>query len=149
MRFDVITTASPEQVVDALTDFSPRRLETWHRTLDPAKYEVRAVGDTWAVAKEGTAGSPYWVVSRWDWTDPAALRFTIEQSSWGGGGSGVILISPGPRGGSRLHAEWGYTGMGGLRDRVFLTLIHHFPMRNLVVRMWRSALDDHAASARR
>ena len=51
MRFDITTRATPEQVLRAFTDFSERRLETWRRTLDPRTYEVRELGDTWAVAR--------------------------------------------------------------------------------------------------
>lgn len=32
----------------------------WHRTLDPKTYELRERGSTWAVARESTAGSPFW-----------------------------------------------------------------------------------------
>lgn len=59
MRFEVTTLASPEQVLRALTDFSDRRPEIWRRTLDPRTYEVRELGDTWAVARESTSGSPF------------------------------------------------------------------------------------------
>ena len=45
MRFDVTTTASPEQVLRALTDFSDRRPQVWRRTLDPRVYELRELGD--------------------------------------------------------------------------------------------------------
>ena len=77
MRFEVTTLASPEQVREALTDFTDRRLQIWNRTLDPKTYQVRALGDTWAVAHESTAGSPFWVVSRYDWADPTVVRWTI------------------------------------------------------------------------
>ena len=42
MRFDFTTRASPEQVFQALTDFTESRLQTWSRTLDPTAYELRA-----------------------------------------------------------------------------------------------------------
>src|SRR5215210_294877 len=71
MRFDVTTDASPGQVLQALTDFTERRPGIWHRTLDPQTYELRELGDTWAVARESTAGSPFWVVERYDWSDPS------------------------------------------------------------------------------
>ena len=109
MRFDVTTRASPEQVRQALTDFTDRRLQIWNRTLDPKTYEVRTLGDTWAVARESTAGSPFWVVSRYDWADPTVLRWTVEESSWGGSGTGSVRIAPVDGGGSRLRAEWTYT----------------------------------------
>ena len=84
VRFELVTRASPEQVLRALTDFSDRRVHTWSRTLDPKTYEVREQGDTWAVARESTPGSPYWVVARYDWSDPAVVRWvTVPRSaSW-------------------------------------------------------------------
>ena len=57
MRFDVGTRASPEQVRRALTDFTDRRLRTWHRTLDPRTYELRDQGENWAEARESTPRS--------------------------------------------------------------------------------------------
>jgi hypothetical protein len=53
MRFDLDTKASPEQVLEAMTDFTDRRTRIW-KTLDPQVYEVRERGDTWAVAREGS-----------------------------------------------------------------------------------------------
>lgn len=58
MRFDLTTKVSPEQVLPATTDFTDRRLEIWHRALDPKVYEVHELGDTWAVAREGPPRVP-------------------------------------------------------------------------------------------
>ncbi|HEY7720178.1 MAG TPA: SRPBCC family protein [Pedococcus sp.] len=148
MRFEVTTLASPDQVLRALTDFSDRRLETWRRTLDPRTYEVRELGDTWAVARESTAGSPFWVVSRYDWSDPTAVRATVVEASWGGAGDGTFRIHPAAGGGSRVQAEWSHTGVRRLRDTVLIGLIHRFPMRSFISRMWVRALDDLARSER-
>jgi hypothetical protein len=101
-RFDIETEASPEQVRRALTDFTQRRLRIWNRTLDPKTYELREHGPMWAVARESTLGSPFWVVARYDWFDPAIVRWTVVESSYGGGGR----VAPRNDGGSRLHAEW-------------------------------------------
>jgi hypothetical protein len=146
MRFEVTTTASPEQVREALTDFTDRRLQIWSRTLDPKTYEVRATGDTWAVARESTAGSPFWVVSRYDWSDPTVVRWTVEDCSWGGSGVGSVRISPRDGGGSRVQAEWTYTGATRRRDRVMLSLIPRFPLRRVIARGWVKALDRYAQS---
>ena len=40
-RYGLTTRATPEQAFAAFTDFGPRRLDVWQKTLDPAKYEVR------------------------------------------------------------------------------------------------------------
>jgi hypothetical protein len=146
MRFDVTTRASPQQVRQALTDFTDRRLQIWNRTLDPRTYEVRELGDTWAVARESTARSPFWVVCRYDWADPTMIRWTVEESSWGGSGMGSVRITPLDGGGSRVHAEWTYTGASRTRDKVMLSLISRFPMRRMIARGWEKALDRYAQS---
>jgi hypothetical protein len=146
VELEVTTLASPEQVLRALTDFSDRRLQTWRRTLDPRTYEVRELGDSWAVARESTAGSPFWVVSRYDWSDPTAVRTTVVEASWGGSGDGTFRIHPAERGGSRVQAEWSHTGVRRLQDKVLIGLIHSFPMRSVISRMWVRALDDFARS---
>ena len=64
VRFDLKTKASPEQVLLALTDFTDARLQIWNRTLDPKTYELRDSGETWAVARESSPRSPFWVVIR-------------------------------------------------------------------------------------
>ena len=143
VRFDVETKASPDQARRALTDFTDRRLQIWNRTLDPKTYELRAQGETWAVARESTPGSPFWVVVRYDWSDPAVIRWTVEESSYGGAGEGQVRIAPGGHGGSRLYVEWDNTDVRPLQ-KPLLFLLHHSPMGRLVSRMWRSALDRYA-----
>ncbi|MGZ5406127.1 MAG: SRPBCC family protein [Nocardioides sp.] len=145
MRFEITTRASPEQVQRALTDFSDQRLETWSRTLDPKTYELRDHGDTWATARESSPGSPFWVVSRYDWSDPGVVRWTVVESSYGGAGTGLVRIEPRADGGSRLLAEWDSTGARTLQ-RPLLFLLHHGPMWRVVARMWTSALDRFADS---
>ncbi|BFU46210.1 hypothetical protein [Krasilnikovia sp. MM14-A1004] len=145
MRFDVDTKASPEQVRRALTDFSDRRLQIWNRTLDPKKYELREQGDTWAVARESTPGSPFWVVARYDWSDAAAIRWTVVESSYGGGGDGFVRIMSGGGEGSRLHVEWTTTG-ARISQRPLLFLLHLGPVARMISRMWTAALDRYAQS---
>ena len=147
VRFDVTTHASPELVRRALTDFTDRRLQIWYRTLDPGAYEVRELGDTWAVARESTARSPHWVVSQYDWSDPAVVRWTVLESSWGGSGVGSVRAEGTGDGGSRVHAEWTYTGVTRARDKVVLALIPRFPIRSFIAREWKQALDRYAVES--
>ncbi|WP_158292886.1 MULTISPECIES: SRPBCC family protein [Kribbella] len=146
MRFDVTTHASPEQVLRALTDFTDRRLQIWSRTLDPKTYQVRGLGDSWAVARESTPGSPFWVVVRYDWSDPTVVRWTEEESSYGGRGTGSVRIAPTDDGGSRLHVEWNYGDPSRTRDKVVLFLLHRGPMNRVISRLWASALNRYAQS---
>lgn len=143
MRLDFETRASPAQVRRALTDFSDRRLQTWHRSMDPKTYKVLDSGDTWAVAKESSARSPFWVVCRYDWSDPDVVRWTITESSYGGGGEGFARASPLAEGGSRVHAQWENTG-APWTQKPLLFLVHVRPMRRVFRGMWKAALDEYA-----
>jgi uncharacterized protein YndB with AHSA1/START domain len=145
VRFEVTTKASPEQVLRALTDFSSRRLAIWHRTLDPKRYEVREQGDTWAVAREASPGSPFWVVARYDWSDPTVVRWTVVESSYGGGGTGEIRLVPWD-GGTRLYVDYDNTdARAGQKPLMFV--LHRGPMGRIIARMWTSALDRYADTA--
>ncbi len=143
MRFDLETRASPDQVRRALTDFTDRRLHTWHRSLDPKTYELRDQGEHWAVARESSPGSPAWVVARYDWSDPDLVRWTVTESSYGGGGEGFVRITPREGGGSSVHAEW--SAVNARRQKPLLFVIHHGPMRMVISRMWVSALNRYGS----
>jgi hypothetical protein len=94
MRFDIVTRASPEQVRRALTSRGP----------------------TWALARESTPGSPFWVVARYDWSDPDEVRWSIVESSYG----------------------------DARRQKVMLLMLMRLPVNRVIARMWTSALDRHA-----
>ena len=144
MRFDLTTEASPEQVLRAMTDFTQRRLEIWHKTLDPKVYEVRELGDTWAVAREGSPGVPFWVVIHYDWSDPRLIRWTEVESNHGNAGAESMRIAPGDQGGSQVHVEW-TTHPVRRRDNMAMFLLHH-TMNRAIARMWRKTLDRYARS---
>ena len=144
MRFDLTTKASPEQVLQAMTDFTGRRLEIWNKTLDPKVYDVRELGDTWAVAREGSPRVPFWVVVRYDWSDPRLIRWTEVESNHGDGGAGSVQIAAGDDGVSRLHVEWS-THPVRTRDKIAMFLLHH-TMNRVIARMWRTTLDRYAVS---
>lgn len=143
MRFELRTTASPEQVRRALTVFTDERLRIWDRTLDPKTHELRDQGPDWAVARESTPRSPFWVVARYDWSDPGVVRWVVVESSYGGGGTGSVRAVPDEGGGSRVYAEWD-APWGRPLLRPVLYLIHHGPLPLLIARMWRAALDRYA-----
>jgi len=143
MRFDIQTQASPEQVRRALTDFTPSRLQIWNRTLDPKTCELREHGQDWAVARESTPGSPFWVVARYNWSAPELVRWTVVDSSYGGDGDGTVRISGQPGGGSLVHAEWSNTHP--TRQKLMLRLLGLVPDR-VIGRMWAAALDRYAQS---
>ncbi|WP_107765638.1 hypothetical protein [Nocardioides terrigena] len=142
MKFDLITRASPAQVLEAMTDFTDRRLEIWNTTLDPNIYKVIELGDTWAVAREGSPRSPYWVIARYDWSDPGVVRWTELETNHGDPGDGFMRIEPSRAEGSHLHVEWS-THPVRIRDKLAIFLLHH-TMNRVIARMWRNALDRFA-----
>ncbi len=142
MKFELVTRASPEQVLEAMTDFTDRRLEIWSKTLDPKIYEARESGDTWAVAREGSPHSPYWVILRYDWSDPSVVRWTELETNHGDPGDGHVRIEPRGAGGSRLHVEWS-THPVRIRDKLAISLLHH-TMNRVIARVWRQELDRFA-----
>jgi len=140
-RYSLETTATPEQVVRAFTDFSDRRLQVWRRTLDPKKYEVRELGETWAVVREGSAGTDIWVVLRYDWHEPGTIRWTLVDSDHCTGGQGEVVVHSLDSGGSRVDALIDHTGPRGPRGRAIL-LMQRLVGPIAFPRLWRSALDS-------
>ncbi|WP_157441865.1 SRPBCC family protein [Actinoplanes awajinensis] len=116
-------------------------MRIWNRTLDPTTYELREHGHGWAVARESTPRSPFWVVARYDWTEPSVVRWSVVESSYGGGGQGFVRIVPRDGGGSRVHAEWSNTEPR--RQKLLLILLHLVPGR-MIAQMWAAALDRYA-----
>jgi len=139
-RFDLETAATPAQVFDAFTDFSDHRLEVWRRSLDPAKYEVRERGDTWAVVREGSAGTRIWVLLRYDWQSPGTVRWTLIDSDHCDEGRGEVRITPRQDGGSRVDVLIDHGRPRGLRGRAIL-LAQRLVGPVAFARMWRSTLD--------
>jgi hypothetical protein len=83
------------------------------------------------------------VVVRYDWSDPDVVRWTVTESSYGGGGEGVVRASPLADGGSRVHAEWSYSD-ARRSQKPLLFLLQQRPMVVLISRTWISALDRYA-----
>jgi hypothetical protein len=142
-RFHLGTTATPDQVFRAFTDVSDRRLEVWSRTLDPGKYEVRERGDTYAVVREGSAGTGIWVLLRYDW-EPGVVRWSLVDSDHCGAGRGEVRISSRDGGGSRVDVTIDHSQPRGVRGTAIL-LTQRVLGPVLFPRMWRSALDRFAS----
>jgi hypothetical protein len=104
---------------------------------------LREQGPNWAIARESTPRSPFWVVARYDWSDLSVVAWTVAESSYGGGGHGFVRVAPRNGAGSRLHAEWDNTEPQ--RQKLMLLLLHLVPNR-VIARMWAAALDRYALS---
>jgi hypothetical protein len=104
---DIDTTASPERVIGALTDFSERRFELWPN-VDRNYFKLGAIGDRSA---EVTEGSPVfggvWERSRYDWSRPGTVRIDVKDSNaFKPGSFWVYEVTPGKDGGSHVRMEF-------------------------------------------
>ena len=105
----VETPASPEEVRDALLDFSEHRPEIWPG-ITPSLYEVYSVDATSADVKEGTklplVGS-FWARERYDWSDPDTIRWTVQESNFCAPGSYVsATLRRRDDGGTSVDLHW-------------------------------------------
>ena len=89
IHFKEITTATPEQLVAALTDFGPGRSQLFGKSADEY-LEVHHRGATEADVTEGSGG--VWERLHYDWSDPADVVMTTTDSNVWGGASGHEYI---------------------------------------------------------
>src|SRR3954465_14980106 len=79
------TTATPEQLVAAITDFGPGRAQLFPNSAD-GYLKVHSQGAHEADVTEGSRG--VWERLRYDWSDPQRVVMTTTDSNVWGGGSG-------------------------------------------------------------
>ena len=109
IEVDVESSASPERVIAGLTNFTERRPELWPG-LNPKKYRVYEVGDTWADVQEGN-NDMIWARERYDWSTPGTVRWTVHESPFSMTGDFVeVVVSAKPDGGSAIHVIWSRHG---------------------------------------
>ena len=101
------TTASPDRVIGALTDFSAKRLDLWPN-LDRKYYELEESGDTSAEVTEGSSGfGGVWERSRYDWSHPGTVRIEVQDSNaFEPGSYWLYQVTPKADGGSHVHMEF-------------------------------------------
>ena len=93
---------TPEQVIDAVKDFSERRAEVWP-IID--RYEVHEVTKDFADVTEGTdaLGRNFWARERYEWPEPGFVRATTTDSNVFEPGSSWQLRATARDGGSRVE----------------------------------------------
>ncbi len=102
------STASPERVLRALTDFSPRRFDLWPN-VDRKYYQVDEVDETSAEVVEGSdfLGASVWEKGHYDWSRPGSVHIDVEDSNTFQPGSyWDYQVTPRPGGGSHVHMEF-------------------------------------------
>ena len=96
------TSATPEQVVAALTDFGPGRSKVFPNTADE-KLIVHERGPGHADVTEGT--STAWERLRYDWSDPTHIIMkTTDSNVWGGDSGHTWTLTRRPDGGTDIDA---------------------------------------------
>ncbi|MEE3751572.1 hypothetical protein [Mycobacterium intracellulare] len=108
-EFDFVTTATPNEVIELMTDFSPNRPHRWP-ALSAKAFEVYHVGETEADVREGQDFPK--VSARWhyDWAKPNSVTLTVVEGDAQAPGSFMTLeATPRPEGGSSVHGVWEQT----------------------------------------
>ena len=78
-EFDFVTTATPDQVIELMTDFSPNRPHRWPASSVKA-FEVYHVGETEADIREGQDFPKLWSKWHYDWSTPGSVTLTVTES---------------------------------------------------------------------
>ena len=107
-EFDFTTTATPDQVVELMMDFSPNRPHRWPASSTKA-FEVYRVGETDADIREGQDFPKVWATWHYDWSVPGAVTLTVVESDALATGSNMTLTATPSSGGSSVHGVWEQT----------------------------------------
>jgi hypothetical protein len=104
-EFDFVTTATPDQVIELMTDFSPNRPHRWPASSVKA-FEVYHLSETAADIREGQDFPKLWATWHYDWSTPGSVTLTVTDSDALEPG-GYMTLTASPRdGGSAVHGEW-------------------------------------------
>jgi hypothetical protein len=96
------TTATPEQILAALTDFGPGREKIFGNSAD-GYLKVHSQSAGHADVTEGSSG--VWERLRYDWTDPHRIVMrTIDSNAWGGASGHVYTLKQNPGGTTDIDA---------------------------------------------
>jgi hypothetical protein len=100
LHFTRTTTATAQQLLEALTYFAPGRSALFPNSLDEF-LTVHAWGDDCAEITEGGRGT--WERLHYDWSDPTMVIATTTNSNvWGGRSGHTYMFSPLPDGTTRV-----------------------------------------------
>jgi hypothetical protein len=116
----------PDKVVEALTDFTPRRPEIWPG-LAREFYEVYSVGESSAEVREGSSKPiKVWAKERYDWSMPGTVTWTVNESNFCTPGSFVsVRAEAAPGGGSKIHLTW-ERFPSNMRGRIAVAMMQMF-----------------------
>jgi hypothetical protein len=101
--------ATPDQVIELMTDFSPNRPHRWPASSVKA-FEVFHLGGTEADIREGQDFPKLWAKWHYDWSTPGTVTLTVvESDSLAPGSNATMTATPNPAGGTSVHVVWDHT----------------------------------------
>jgi hypothetical protein len=114
------TSATPEQLVAAITDFGPGRSKIFPNSAD-GYLKVHSQGEREADVTEGGMG--VWERLRYDWSDPNRVVLTTTDSNlWGGASGHTYAFTRRPDGATDLEVVTVREGKN-LKGRLFEVLV--------------------------
>jgi hypothetical protein len=116
LHFTQTTTATPDQLLAALTDFGPGRSEVFPNSADDY-LKVHDRGVDWVDVTEGSSGT--WERLHYDWSDPRrVVMTTTDSNAWSGRSGHTYSFTPLPDRKTRVDATVVRDGKN-LKGRVF------------------------------
>jgi hypothetical protein len=104
---DIDTSASPERVLGAITDFSARRFELWPN-VDRRYYKVESQSLSSAEVTEGSGVfGGVWERARYDWSRPGTVQIQVlDSNAFQPGSFWLYEVSPRSNGGAHVRMEF-------------------------------------------
>lgn len=119
-RYELTVSASPDDVLLALTDFGPMRTQIWPETSHSRVYRVHEVGGVTADVTEGVPQT--WSRERYDWSQPGIITLTQIDSNVSRNGTIRYSLTPSSTG-TQIVCER-HREFYGLRGRLAGTLMN-------------------------
>ena len=125
----VTTPVAPQRIISALTDFTPKRVQTWSN-IDPRHYAVHAVAATSADVTEGSAFfGGVWEHVQYDWSRPGYITITvISSNTFTSDSFWKYHITSAENGGSRIDLTLHRVGKN-LKGFIITTMLRIFGQR--------------------
>jgi len=126
VQVTVDSSLPPEEVLEAVRDFSDRRAKVWPM-VQSKHLEVHETGDTFAEVTEGTfVAGRFWERNRYDWSEPGLVRATVIDSNVLKPGSAWEVGARPRNGGSTVEMSVNREFQPGLKGRIGSAINHGF-----------------------
>src|SRR6202162_1185481 len=114
IHFRLETKLTPGAVLSVLTDFGPRRAQTW-TNIDDQHFKVHNLGPGWAEVTEGSSvAGGVWEREKYTWDAGAGTVAveTMDSNTWGPGSRWDYKLTPTAQGGTEIDVTVERHGKG-------------------------------------